>query len=80
MLINRSTSTSNLSASSLQSIFASAISVFSVFREGGVGDKEGSGDEGCSLIIICGVYDKFGQCVSFITTSLYDGLDRTIAN
>ena len=45
VLIDRSTSASSLSASSSQSIVTSAVSISSIFREGGVGNKEGSGDE-----------------------------------
>jgi hypothetical protein len=45
VLIDCSTSASILSASSLQSIVTSAVGVSSVFRKGGVGDKEGSGDK-----------------------------------
>ena len=80
MLIDLSTSASSLSASCSQSIVASAISVSSFFREGGIGNKEGSGDECWGLVIICGPCDEFGWHVGFITMSLYNGLDRAIAN
>ena len=80
VLINHSTSASSLSASSSQSIISSAVGISSVFREGGISDKEGSGDESRGLVIIRGVCNKFGGRVSFITASLYDGLDRAIAN
>ena len=80
MLINQSTSASSLSASSSQSIVTSTVDISSVFREGGIGDKEGSGNESRGLVIIRGLGDEFRQCVGFITASLYDGLDHTIAS
>ena len=78
LLIDLSTSTSILSASSSRFIITSAVGVSSVFREGGIGDKEGSGDERC--VVICRFDDKFGWCIGFIVASLYDGLDCAIAN
>ena len=80
LLIDHSTSASSLSASSSQSIVASTVGVSSIFREGGVGDKEGSGDKRRGLVIIRGSWDEFRRCVGFITASLYDGFDRAIAN
>ena len=80
MLINCSTSASSLSTSFSQSIITSTVGVSSTFREGGIGNKEGSDDKVRGLIVILGVCDKFGQHVSFITVFLYDGLDRAIAN
>ena len=55
VLIDRSTSASILSASSSWFTVTSSIGVFSIFREGGVGDKEGSGDERQGLVIIRGL-------------------------
>ena len=80
MLIDLSTSASILSASSSRFTVAPSVRVSSIFREGGVGDKEGSGDERRGLVIIRGFGDKFGRCVGFITASLYEGLERAIAN
>ena len=80
MLIDRSTSASNLSTSSSQSIVTSAVGISSVFREGGVGNKEGSGDECQGLVVIWGPWDEFRRHIGFITVSLYDGLDRAITN
>jgi hypothetical protein len=80
VLIDCSTSASSLSTSSSTSIITSAVSISSTFIEGGVGDKEGSGDERHGLIVIRGPCDKFGWCVGFITVSLYNGLDCAIAN
>ena len=80
VLIDLSTSASSLSASSLGFTVTPSIGVSSVFREGGVGDKEGSGNECRGLIVIHGPCDEFGRCVGFITASLYNGLERAIAN
>ena len=80
MLIDLSTSTSSLSVSSSQSTITSSIGIASVFREGGVGNKEGSGDKCQGLVIIRGPCDEFGWHVGSIMASLYDGLDCAIAN
>ena len=85
VLIDRSTSANILSASSsrftVASIGVSSIfGVFSILSEGGVGDKDGSGDERRGLVVIRGFGDKFGRRIGFIAASLYDGLERAIAN
>ena len=80
VLIDRSTSTNILSASSSRFTATSSIGVSSVFSEGGVGNKEGSGDERRGLVVIRGFGDQFGWHVGFVTASLYDGLERAIAN
>ena len=80
MLIDLNTSASILSTSSSQFVITSSIGVSSVFREGGIGDKEGSGDECQGLVVIRGPCNEVGRRVGFIMASLYDGLDRAIAN
>jgi hypothetical protein len=52
MLIDLSTSASSLSASSSRFTVTPSIGVSSVFREGGVGDKEGSGNEHRGFVVI----------------------------
>ena len=80
MLIDLSTSASSLSTSSSQFIVTSSTGVSSIFREGGIGNKEGSGNECRGLVVIQGPCDEFRWHVSFITASLYDGLEHAIAN
>jgi hypothetical protein len=55
VLIDLSTSANILSASSSRFTVTSSIGVSSIFREGGVGDKEGSGDERRGLVVIHGL-------------------------
>jgi hypothetical protein len=55
VLIDRSTSANILSASSSRFTVTPSIGASSTFREGGVGDKEGSGDECRGLVVILGL-------------------------
>ena len=55
VLIDRSTSANILSASSSRFTVVPSIGVSSIFREGGVGDKEGSGDKRRGLVVIRGL-------------------------